>query len=987
MRVKTLLAAAFAVSVLTFQSFAQDNASGTFGRALELYNNGMYERARTLFETVADDDLAKAYSVLCAVKLRSEDSDRVYADFLEDSPASPLLNRIHYERALNFFDSADYASCLQEFSAVDPKMVPETATAEAVFKKGYCSYATGDTGAARSCFSEVASMPVGDYTSTSCYLNGYMDYTSRDFASALNWFSRSVDDPRYHDLASFYITDCEFNRRNYDYVLDKGVALFGSVPAERRDRLARMISESYLVKGDKENARRYYDESSHTAMSRSDWFYAGSVLYAVEDYAGAVDNFSRMTDRTDSLGQIANYQMANAYLQLHNNVAAMDAFKAASVCDWDAAIKEDASFNYAKLTFDLNKDASGFDEYIRTYNTGTKGEQIYGYMALAALYNRDYAAAVAAYDNIDELEPGMQNNYVKANYLRAVQLMNAGSWTDAIPRLRAAAYYRPRTDRLNQLSRYWLAESYMRTGNVEEAREIYTDLYNSSALQDRSEGSILPYNIAYTHLKENNYAMAARWFDTYVSEGALLYREDALTRRADCDFARKDYKAAVGSYQKVLSEFFSPGDIYPYWRQALAYGLTGDRKSKVTVLSNVEKASPKSPLWCEAMYELGRTHVDQKSYPDAIRVFGTLKANAADSIWTAKSLIGLGMVERNTGDYDSALDCYKSVVRMLPGSEYAEDALLAIESIYQARKEPEKYLEYVEQNSLNAKATAAEREAMYFNTAEQVFLGGNYQQALASLQRYLDEYPSGSKVGQARFYIAESHKALGDKEKAIEAYSAAIASGADDSFTENARLGYASLCYSIERWDDAYDGYRDLLAGARIDANKSTARVGMMRSAYRGRRFADAVTAASAVLLETGLDKELKREAEYIQAKSYMATSRRAEALNMFRALAADPSTAEGAEAKYILIQDFYDQGRFDGVESSVYEFSQKAGNQSYWLARAYLVLGDSFAARGEKSQARATYESIRDGYSPYGSEDDIPDGVRARLEKLDTAN
>jgi hypothetical protein len=37
---------------------------------------------------------------------------------------------------------------------------------------------------------------------------------------------------------------------------------------------------------------------------------------------------------------------------------------------------------------------------------------------------------------------------------------------------------------------------------------------------------------------------------------------------------------------------------------------------------------------------------------------------------------------------------------------------------------------------------------------------------------------------------------------------------------------------------------------------------------------------------------------------------------------------------------------------------------------------------RGELVQAKATFESVRDGYSPTGN-DDVMDNVRVRLERL----
>ena len=79
-----------------------------------------------------------------------------------------------------------------------------------------------------------------------------------------------------------------------------------------------------------------------------------------------------------------------------------------------------------------------------------------------------------------------------------------------------------------------------------------------------------------------------------------------------------------------------------------------------------------------------------------------------------------------------------------------------------------------------------------------------------------------------------------------------------------------------------------------------------------------------------------------------------------------------------------YDQGKYDTVEKKVYDFSSKAGGQNYWLAKAFIVLGDSFAEQENYAQAKATFESIQNGYKPAeGTSDDVLDNVRMRLGKL----
>lgn len=986
MSLKSLVTTLLAVTIFSAGLTAGPGGiTRTRREAVRLYENGMYGQARTLFESLSGDPLSEGYTVLCAMKQRAADYPELLADYERRHPASGMSSLLHFEYGRLLFDEGRYERAATEFSEVAPEALTEAEMAEYVFKYGYSAFALGHHAEATQYFMLLEALPQSDYSAPGHYYSGIIQYDAKRFPEAEAHFWVAADDPRFTDLTNFYIVDCRFNQKDYDFVIREGERIYGSVPPERRDRLARIISESYLVKGDKEKAREYYDEQSHTEMNRKDYFYAATVLYSVDDYAGAIENFTKMGDRSDSLGQVANYHLANSYLRTHDQVSAMQSFKDASEVDFDPEITEDAAFNYAKLAFDLNKDTSGFARYMSRWSTRTRGDQIYGYMALAHLVDRDYAAAVEAYDKIEELTPDMRSNYTKANFLRGAQLLSSGSYRDAVPFFRATAYYVPRTDRLNQLARYWMGEASYRAGNWEDAERTFTELHNAAALDGAPEGALLPYNIAYSYFKEGEYASAARWFDSYLASGADAFREDAMTRRADCDFGRKDYRSAINSYQKVLSEFFSSDDIYPWYQQAVAYGLAGDKRRKVATLLHVEDSSPDAPMYDEATYELGRAQLDVKNNNDAVRTFTRLRETTDDNTYVARALIGLGMVYRNMAKYDEALDSYKEVVSLMPRSEYAEEAMLAIESIYQTRRQPEKFLEYVEKNSLAVARADSDREQMYFNTAEQLYLAGNWQQAVPVLQKYLEGYPDAADRAKAEFYLAESYNALGDKEKAVEAYGRAAGAQSEYSFAEMSRLRYADLSYGLERYQDAYRGYNDLLETARMDVNRQTARLGMMRSAYRSKDYEAAIKAADAVAADRDAAPAVRDEARYTKAKSSLATSRRDEALAIFRELGAQPSTAIGAESKYLVVQSLFDSGRFDDLEKEVYSFSQDAGDQSYWLARAYLVLGDSFAERGQYAQAKATYESIRDGYEPENGSDDVADNVKMRLDRLAT--
>ena len=591
--------------------------------------------------------------------------------------------------------------------------------------------------------------------------------------------------------------------------------------------------------------------------------------------------------------------------------------------------------------------------------------------------------AIEAYDRIDELNPDMKDNYMKANYLRARQMVSNGAFRGAVPFLEASAYYAGKGTRFNHLSRYWIAEAYFRDGQYAKARTIYVELYNMSALYNSEEASLITYNLAYCYFMEGDYENALKWFDKYMEEPSVIYRKDALERKGDCWFVTKKYKNAASSYALSVSDYFDANDVYPYYQAALSYGLAGNRDKKIELLENVRQAKVGVPYYSEALYELGRSYIDAGKDDKAYSCFDLLSKNEKDGNYVAKAYLELGSIERNRNNFDLALEHYKVVVEQLSMTGYEDDALLAIENIYRAKGQSGEYVAYIEGIGKGASKTEEEKEDLVFSSAEQVFLSDNYQKALAALKSYVEKYPNGKNLFKANFYMAESYRALDMKEQACDCYEVVVGGG-QSAFVEVSMLNYSSLSYKLERWDDALGGYERLFDSAKLEENKFLAKVGIMRSAYKGRKYDKAVQNAQSLTEDDRADASLKQEATYILAKSYMGQSQRDKALSLLTKLAADKSTSFGAEAAYMLIVDAYDRGNFQEVENRVYAFSDSASGQTYWLAKSFIVLGDSFADRQEYKQAKTTFESIKEGYAGVAGGEDVLEAVNLRLHKLD---
>ena len=434
---------------------------GEMRRAVSLYQRGFYSEAKNLFEAMKGDPLADGYAALCAASLGEEGSRARLEGYLAACPESVLAPRVQQARGDLLFEEGDYGDALVAYNLVPVTSLYKRERPEFHYRKAWCQYALGRADEAAQGFEKASSAGDAEVKAAAEYALGLIAYEKGDFASAVPHLEAAAKDARYADNAAYYLLECHFMQKDYPYVVRQGAKIYPDTPDERKPRLGRILSESYLILGDVEGASRYYEQdlAGKEPKNRSDYFYAGSLLYALRNYKGAVENYSRMENRADSIGQIANYHLGFSQVQLKDKVSALGAFRDAASQTYDKAIQEDAWFNWAKLAFDINKDGSVFNSYMARYPSREKSDQIYSYMAMAALYEHDYEAAVRAYDQIDLLDEDMKSNYMKAYYLRAAQLIAKGSYRDAIPLLKVAAYYSPKENPFNQMSRYWLAES------------------------------------------------------------------------------------------------------------------------------------------------------------------------------------------------------------------------------------------------------------------------------------------------------------------------------------------------------------------------------------------------------------------------------------------------------------------------------------------------------------------------------------------------
>ncbi len=961
----------------------------------DLFENDMFVAAQKEIDDILSlydeiDNVEKgeieAYRLLSSIKLEQPNLDgQVYA-FEEKYPYAPQRSRVKFFLASYYFNKSDYKKSYEIFTSVHEKYLPKGEKVEYVFDVAYCNLRTGNNQAAEDGFRRVISFGTTPFKASSQYYAGYLRYIVEDFKGAIEMFEQLKGNHEYSVISNYYILESYFMLKNYDYVIENGKRIFDMMEGNYKIKTARILSEAYYDKNMVREAKEYLEfySKSGTNLSKKDNYYSGIVSYSLNSYYAAIDAFTKVADDMDSLGQSAYYHLGNSYMKIKNKHNAWMAYKAASEMNYDKIIKESAFFLYAKLSFDLNSDISVFNNYIKEFPSSNKSDEIYYYIATSYLIKKNFKSAIMALNKIKYLTPQMALNLQKAAFFRSMQLFDRGSFRSAITDFKIAIKNGAYNQSLTLLSKFWCAEAYYRLDDFEESININKSLIQNSLFCKSSEYPLALYNLGYGYFRLDNYPEAIHWFTEFLnlSPSKRDIVVEAKIRVADSYFMQKEYEQAAALYEEVATKNYDVNDIYASYMGALSFGLLSQEMKKIEMLQGIIDFKPDSPLYPKAMYELGRTYIQVNDPDKAIECFNLLIVNPSDSIYYSKSLLELGMINSNLGKYDIALDYFSKIVETIPLSEDAQSALAGIESIYQINNKPEEYLAYLDRIGMSSVKSADEKEMMLFNSAEQIFLSENYHEALISLESFIKKYPEGAKTSQAYFYMGETLNKLGKPELAADAYLKVMKIG-EGSFAELSTLYYARICLDLEKYDQSIKAYQSLSEIAKFENNKYEAILGQMRAFFHNGNYADAAIKAYIVISSEKGAANNKIEATYILAKSYLSLGKREDALPLLKQLSKDNYSPEGAESAYLLILDSYDEGDFASVESQVYDLSDSKTEQTYWLAKSFIVLGDSFAERGEWEQALATFNSIKEGYTSDREYDDVLDQVKMRIAKI----
>ncbi len=933
---------------------------------------------------------AEYFKSVAALKAGYSAGSKMLTSFTENYAESPYINQAWYHLGDYQFERRQYMVAARTFQNIDRKDLSKDELIKLKYMNGYSNLMEDNLDVALSEFYDIKDAN-NLYSKPATYYWAHIMYLQENYESALEGFTKLNNDPNYSRVIPLYVSHIYYKQEKYSEVVNYTTSVIDDVQEEDKTELSKIVGDSYFHLNEYEKAIPFLETyfNATDLKTREDNYILGVCYYRTDQFEKATPLLVNASKGNDELAQNAYYHLADSYIKTDDKEKAKLAFEAASKLDFDANIKEDALFNYAKLTYELsyspfNETIKAFDNYISLYPNSERNAEAYRILTEVYMVTKNYNDAIESIDKIASKTPTILQAYQRVTFYRGLELFNNLAYNEAVKYFNLSIENGSYDRQINARAIFWKGEALYRLGDYNSAINAFTKFITTAGASSVSEFNNAEYNLGYAYFKLEDYENASSHFRKYVNANQNDRSEklaDALNRVGDFYFLNTDYERAVQSYRQSYSMKTFESD-YALFQIALCQGLNRDQSGKIENLEKLLSEFPESDFEDDALYELGRAYERMGQNTDAIKLYQQILDRYEFSSYYRKALLQIGLIHYNNGDYDKSLVRYKEVVENFPGTPEAQAALSGIRNCYVELNNINEYFAYARNLGTGVNVTVSEQDSLTFQAAERVYMAGE-NNAASQLQRYLQQFPNGSFVLNAHFYLAEALYKENNYSEANQHYTYVV-NQPDNIFTEPALSRASELTYNAGNYREALNMFNRLEKISNGKWNILKANTGQMRCYMISKNYAEAIKAAEKIKKSDIANEALKREANYAEGKSNYELGNMTEALPSLKAVATDVTYEQGSESKYLVIEIYYKQGKLKQAEDEITDFIDKNSPYQYWLGKAFLVLADIYISNGDEFQAKHTLKSLAENYG--NQTDGIVAAASERLLAIEAA-
>jgi len=983
---------------LSFSAYSQKSISNEypdnlFNQGKEMFLDKNYVGAQntlTQYLRVAKDRqlISEAdYMIAASDYFRGkENSIEILRDHLDKYPETYHRNEISFYVGSSYFSQKDWNKALFWFDQTDVDYLNYADQEDFTFRSSYANLQSGKRAEAARGF-EMLTRNSDKYYEAATYYKAYIDFQDEKYDQAVSVFERLKNNPEYAEQSYFFITQSLFLKNDLAAAINAGQDYLNKYPDNNNSaEIYRILGNSYFRTNNIQQSISNYEKylSREKRPFREDMYQLGTAYSQIGDPQKSIHALQFSASKDDQLGQAAYMLLGQNYLKTGDNTNALMAFDAASRANFDPSIKEVALYNYAMLVHKTS--LSVFDQsitvlqrFLQEYPNSRYVEEINNQLASTLLSTNNYQAALNVINQMRS--PGRQILEAKQAILfqLGAQDFIDGDYRQAIEQFTESALMGNYDIKTRNEAYFWRAESFYRLNNNRTAISDYQN-YITASNPSAENYAVALYNLGYSFFNLKEYNNALSRFREYVShekdKNSLRY-SDAFNRMGDCYLYNRNFTEAERMYAQA-SQANNQAAEYADFQRAFVLGLTHNYNGKVSALDAMMRKYSQSQYFDDALYEKGRALIMMGREQDAIAVLSQLVRDYPESNIAPQAGVLLGQSYYNTNNTNQAIQIYKNVAQTYKNTESARMAIQSLEGIYRDINDISSYANFVNSLGSGIVVTASRQDSLTYLAAENVYMKVHNADAANAMSNYLRSYPNGSFAGDAHFAIGTIAYESKNYDKALDEFNRAISAG-------NARNAAKALAlvgemqYERGNVQESYDAFKQLERIAVNADERSIGQAGILKTSRNNPN--EMIQAANQLLANDKTTPEIRNQAFLYRAKAYLETGDTNKAQTDLTEAAKDTRSVYGAEAQYLLAETYYKNRSYDSAERQVIDFMKQNTPHAYWMARAIIVLADTYQAKGDNFQAKQYLESLDANYT--GDEADIRDMIKSRLDAL----
>lgn len=919
---------------------------------------------------------AKYYIGAAAVDLDQPDAEKILKDYLQDFHETSLRRLAYFQLGRLSQKHGNYKESIQWFEKVTRADLSNEQRMEYNFKLAYAYFVMNDFDKAKPLFKEVKSFE-NKYYNDANYYYGYIEFSEGKYDAALKSFTIIKDLDQYKSVVPYYITQIYFMKQEYDKVIQYAGSLVKDKNLKYYDEMMHILGQSYFYTKDYENAEKFIKAyvSKTPKVKKEDIYQLAYSQYKMAKFNDAINNFKQLYIIDDTLGQNAMYALADCYLKTGRKAEARTAFAQSARTDFDAVIKENSLANYIKLSYELDENTetvNSASNFLNDFPSSGYIKEITEILTNALLKTKNYKEAIRVIESTGMKNALLNKAFQQVTYYRSVQEFNDGHLDESMKLLNKSLSY-PIDKDIQADALFMKGEIYYE--NAEYDKSIieygkYLQIANLEKLEKTFSNPFKAYYAqGYAYLKMKKYANAVQplrnAITAYSGSGkSAISKEmfyDAVLRLADATYMTKDLDNAMSSYQKVIDESQKNVD-YSMFQKGMIQGFKNNDNAKVNTMQLLVTRYPSSAYADAALYEKGVTYQQDLNEPNsALSALQNLVNSYPSSNYKAPALLRLGLINYNLGNNTKALDYYKTVVKEYPKTEEMKEALSIMQEIYVGMGKPDEYIAYLNQNGIDASATA--QDSIYYKAAEERYLEGDYTNAVTAFESYLSKFTEGFFAIDAHYFAADCQIRTAKHAQALSHLDVVIAK-APNSYYERALKKAAAMAFeNMKDYDKAHRYYVSLYEIFKSRPEAYGMLINALRSSYLAKADDDVIRFADLTISNEKASKDELLEAHYYKGTVLLERNDLDAAQNEFRIVGAGEASEQAAESNYNLALILSKKGKAQESLDEAFRLKDKIEGYDYWLAKLFILIGDDYRAVGDNYQAKATYESILEHY------------------------